>query len=239
MIIQDDKPQDPNSLSPGVGSSYGNGINKLSKYFLNLLLVIIVAFLFGIPIFILNISYYFNYTIEVTTLWMVFIYIYEFFVTSPLQYGVAYVYLKAARDEKPEVKDLTKVLENYWNIVLVNVLVGIIVFVGFLLFIIPGIYFLCKLAFVRYLVVEEKMPALDAINASWKMTDGHAATIFLMGVLAIPISIAGLVLFGIGIILSDMWIETAFASMYHAVSLEKGVYRAGTGQSGQGRGSPI
>jgi hypothetical protein len=239
MIIRDDNQQGPDMLSPGVNSSYGNGMNKLSKYFFNLLLVVIVAFLFGIPIFILNISYYFNYSIEVTMLWMIFIYIYEFLVTAPLQYGVSYVYLKAARDEKPEVKDLTKVLDNYWHIVLANVICGIIVSVGFLLLIIPGIYFLCKLAFVRYLVVEEKMSALDAIDASWKMTDGHADTIFLMGLLAIPIFIAGLVLFGVGVILSNMWVETALASMYHAVSLEKGIYKAGTGQSEQGRGPSV
>ncbi len=49
------------------------------------------------------------------------------------------------------------------------------------------------------------------------MTRGYAVKIFLMGLLAIPIGIAGLICFGVGIIPAIMWIRCAFASMYFAV----------------------
>lgn len=216
MIIQDNTEQNNNEYPPEVGACYSNGLKKLSKYFIEFLLIFIVMIAFGIPTYI--ISWVQGSGEPINFIWMLFGYVYGFLVTGPLEYGVSFAYLKAARGEKPEVKDLAKILENYWNIVIVTILCGIIVFIGFILFIIPGIYFLCKLAFVRYLVVDEKMDALTAIQESWNMTNGHAITIFLMGLLAIPIFVAGILLFGIGVIFSAMWVEAAFASIYHAVS---------------------
>ena len=216
MIIQDTTGPDKNDYPPEAGACYSNGLKKLSKYFVDFLLILIVVIVFGIPTYIL--SWVQGYGDPINVIWMLFGYVYGFLVTGPLEYGVSFAYLKAARGEKPEVKDLTKVLENYWNIVVATILCGVIVFIGFIFLIIPGIYFLCKLAFVRYLVVDEKIDALKAIQESWNMTNGHALTILLMGLLAIPIVIAGILLFGIGVIFSYMWIEAAFASIYHSVS---------------------
>jgi uncharacterized membrane protein len=219
MIIQDNSAQDKNEYPPEVGACYGHGLKKLSKHFIDFLLIFIIMIAFGIPTFI--VSWVQGWGEPLNFAWAFFGYAYSFFITTPLEYGVSYAYLKAARGEKPDVKDLTTVLENYWNIILANLLCGIIIFIGFILFIIPGIYFLCKLAFVRYLVVDEKMDALKAIQESWNMTNGHALTIFLMGLLAIPIFIAGILLFGIGAIFSGMWVEAAFASLYHAASTNR------------------
>ena len=216
MIIQDNTEPDNNEYPPEIGACYSHGLKKLSKYFIDFLLIFIVMIAFGIPTYI--ISWIQGYGEPLNFAWALFGWVYGFLVTGPLEYGVAFAYLKAARGEKPEVKELTKVLENYWNIIIATILFGVIVFIGFILFIIPGIYFLCKLAFVRYLVIDEKMEALTAIQESWKMTNGHALTIFVMGLLAIPIFIAGILLFGIGVIFSTMWVEAAFASLYHAAS---------------------
>ena len=53
------------------------------------------------------------------------------------------------------------------------------------------------------------------------MTGGHAWTVFFIGLLAIPIGIAGLICFGVGVIISIMWVTITFASLYHAVSMSR------------------
>jgi hypothetical protein len=63
------------------------------------------------------------------------------------------------------------------------------------------------------------MDVIGAVKKSWRLTDGHAWKVFLIGLLAIPITIAGLLCFGVGIIVSIMWIRLALASLYHSVSL--------------------
>jgi len=53
------------------------------------------------------------------------------------------------------------------------------------------------------------------------MTNGHAWTVFLIGLLGIPIFIAGLICFLVGAIIAGMWIYMALASLYHAVSAQR------------------
>jgi uncharacterized membrane protein len=144
--------------------------------------------------------------------------VYGILVSGPIDYGMAFAYLKAARGNKIEVSDVFEAFKNYWNAVLASLLVGAIVVIGFVLLIIPGIIFACKLAFTPYLVVDRKMEAIEAIKESWRMTNGHALEVFLIGLLAIPIFIAGLIVFGVGVIISVMWISLALATLYHAVS---------------------
>ena len=136
----------------------------------------------------------------------------------PLEYGISYVHLKAARKEKVAVKDMFAVFNNYWNSVFANLLVAVIVGFGIVLLIIPGIVFACKLCFVPYLIVDKKMEAVDAVKESWKMTGGYSFTIFLIGFLVIFVAILGLIFFGVGIIISIIWIRLAFASVYAKVS---------------------
>jgi len=144
--------------------------------------------------------------------------VYNILVGRPVDYGVSFAHLKAARGEKVEVKDIFAAFDNYWNAVLAGLLVAVIVGIRFVLLIIPGVIFGCKLAFTPYLVVDRKMEVIEAVKESWRMTEGHALTIFLIGLLAIPISIAGLICLGVGIIPAAMWIRLAAASLYYSVS---------------------
>jgi uncharacterized membrane protein len=199
----------PIILKPGVSSSYGSGWRQLWKYFLELLLICIVAFVIGGVGGMISRSGGFAAFISV---------VYGLLLSNPVNYGTSFAYLKAARGDKVEIKDMFAAFQNYWNAVLASLLVGIIVVIGFILIIVPGIIFACKLAFTPYLVVDRKMEVIEAIKTSWRMTNGHAWKIFLMGLLAILICIAGLICFGVGIIIAIMWISLAFASLYHAVS---------------------
>ena len=197
--------------SPGVGSSYANGWGKLWKYFLELFLIGLIGLVIGIP------AGMGGWAQGVAILGFLG-FAYTILVAGPVEYGVAFAYLKAARGDKLEIRDMFEAFRNYWNAVLASLLVGVIVGIGFVLVIIPGIWLACKLAFTPYLVVDRKMTVIEAIKESWRMTNGHAWKVFGMGLLAIPIAIAGLICLVVGIIPAAMWISLAFASLYHAVS---------------------
>ena len=143
-------------------------------------------------------------------------------LSQPIQFGIAYAYLRASRGEKLEIKDMFAFFRNYWNVVLAAFLCNLIIVVGILFLIVPGIILACKLAFVPYLVMDKKIEAIDAIKESWSLTDGYAWKIFLMVLLVFPIIIGGLLCLLFGVIISFIWINLAFASMYHAVRLKKG-----------------
>jgi len=208
--------QNSGVLLPGVGSSYGNGWRQLWKYFLVLLLIgIICVLISSVPsVFSVGQGMGGAGAIVLGILSLA----YGILLTSPIGYGVSFAYLKAARGDTLDVKDMFEVFHNYWNAVLANLLVGVIVVIGSMLLIVPGIIFACKLVFTPYLVVDRKMEVIEAVKESWRMTNGHAWKVFLIGLLSIPIGIAGLICFGVGIIIATMWIGLAFASLYHAVS---------------------
>ena len=193
----------------GVSASYGHGWRQMKRHFGVLLAVTVVILIVG------SVSGFYQESESdyPDVLGMAF----QIFVYGPISYGGFLAFLNAARDSDPRFGDLFAGFGNYVNVVLANVLVWLTIGVGFLLLIIPGIYFTCKLALTPYLVMDRKMPALDAIKESWRLTDGHAWTVFLMGLLAIPIAIAGLICFGVGIIVSIMWISLAFAALYLAI----------------------
>ncbi len=202
------------TLAPEVGSAFGNGWRQLWKYFLELCLIGIISFIIGIP------SGMGGWSQGATAGFLYFLgWLYGFLVVSPVSYGVSFTYLKASRGDSLEIKDMFEAFQTYWNAVLASLLVAVIVIIGFILLIVPGIVFACKLAFTPYLVIDRKMGVIEAVKGSWSMTGGHTWKVFLIGLLGFPICIVGLMCFGVGIIVSIMWITMAFASLYHAVSL--------------------
>jgi hypothetical protein len=221
------------SLLPGAFECYGHGWRQLWKNFLELFVIFLIfnftsqfVGIFFIPIYFM--AFFENHSDFVIfliffiaiagTLSMAFM----FFALKPMQFGVYYLNLKASRGEKFEIKELFSPFKDYWNVVFAGFLTTIIVGFGTLFLIIPGIILACKLIFVPYIVMDKKMTATDAIRESWNMTDGHAWTVFGMGLLAGPIVLAGYICLFVGVIISIMWIYIAFASLYHAVRLEKG-----------------
>ncbi len=203
---------------PGVGTSYDNAWRRLWKCFVELLLLIVIYIVISIPS---GVGGWFPNSSASPALGF-FTFLYSVFVMAPVGYGVAFASLKAARGEKPEVADMFEGFKTYWNVVAAGLLVSVIVVVGLVLLIVPGIIFACKLAFVPYLVMDRKMEATEAIRTSWNVTNGRAGIIFLMGLLAIPIFIAGAICFGVGVIISAMWVSLAFASYYQSVSAPGG-----------------
>lgn len=205
------------NFEPLVGDCYGHGWKMIWKNFLELFLIGLIMVLFSIPINGFALLGGENFLYNNVTLFVLPVLLYGLLVLAPMSWGVYYAFLKAVRGEKVEIKDLFVGFQNYANVILAYLLMNFIIGIGIALLIIPGIVFACKLAFVPYLVTDKKMSAMDALKTSWSMTEGYAMNIFLIGLLAIFISIGGMIVFFVGIIIAAMWIYAALASMFYAV----------------------
>lgn len=216
---------------PTISESLGNGWFVMKKYFLWLLLVVIICSLFNSPA---KFGYNFNSSDKFTSnpfhgfpeliglaLLGVFVAMLVFFLVKPvISYGAKLIYLKCTRDIDPDLKDLFLGFQrNYFDIVLANLLVFIIVAFGCVFLIIPGIIFACRLAFVPYLVMDKKLDPVKAVEESWRLTKGYGWTIFGLALMAIPIVIAGLICLIVGIFPAIILINSSFASLYQAVSI--------------------
>lgn len=208
---------------PKTGPSYSKGWDVMWATFIELLVISIVYAFINIPTGMIRVE---AHDFEWYFLPIIFFGIaYGIFIAGPIGYSVQWVYLKAVRKEKINIKDMFAVFErNYWNAVVAGLVTGVIIVFGLFMLIVPGIIFACRLAFVPYLVIDQKMDVMDALKTSWEMTKGHGWSIFFIGLLAIPIVIAGLIMLIFGVFISAIWISCAFAVIYHAVCLKKGQY---------------
>ena len=204
------------------GDNYGKGWNLIFTTFIELLVVTLVYAVIQIPTGGIQIKPddFEWYLVPIVMLAIG----YGIFISGPIGYSVSWVFLKAVRREKIEIKDMFAVFDrNYWNAVIAGLVTTIIIVIGIFMLIVPGIYFACRLAFVPYLIMDEKMEAMEALKASWAMTKGHGWTVFFMGLLAFFIVIAGLIVLIFGVLISAMWISAAFAVLYHSVYLKSGI----------------
>ena len=203
-----------------VGNCYGLGWDIIFKTFIELLVITIVAAVIGIPSgagFQIKVDEFHPLLIVAGMFAMA----YGVFLSGPIGYSIDWVFLKVVRKEKIEIKDMFSVFErNYWNAVLAGIITMVIIIVGLIMLIVPGIIFACRLAFVPYLVIDRKMEAMEALKVSWDMTRGHGWKVFLIALLGILIVIAGLLVLIVGVLISIMWISTAYAVLYHQVSSE-------------------
>ena len=211
-----------NDFIPEASKSYSTGWKVMGNYFMELLVIGIIYSILSGPMSVIQIGDggFEWYMVPLILFGM----LYGIFVAGPISYGADWVFLKAVRGERVEIKDMFSVFQgNYWNAVVANVVVAVIVGMGFVMLIVPGIIFACRLAFVPYLVVDKQMDVMEALRVSWNMTRGYGGQIFLMGLMAFFIAIGGLLLLIVGIFISIMWIKTSFAAMYYAVEQKDGI----------------
>lgn len=216
-IQNNERPNQSPLPEPRVSGVYGHGWQTMKKYFPELLLVMIVQMLLSAPMGFTGIIFGIDDSEPMTVGF--FNFIYAILIVMPVSFGASWVYLKASRGDSFRVQDIFFAYQSFGQILLANILIGLIVGAGFILLIVPGIIFACKLAFVPYLVMDEKMEAVDAIRKSWNMTRGHTGTIFLMGLMGFLIALGGLICFVIGIFPASIWISLAFATIYMAVAV--------------------
>lgn len=135
-----------------------------------------------------------------------------------INYGADLIFLQGVRGDRVEIKRIFDGFGNYVNIILANLLVFGLFFIGLVVFIVPGIYVACRLAFTSYLVMDEGLDPVAAVEASWRMTKGHVWKIFLLALLCVLIFIGGLVLLLVGLFPAVMWAKASFAALYLSIS---------------------
>jgi energy-converting hydrogenase Eha subunit A len=198
-------------LEPTAGSAYGYGWQKMKENFTNLLVIVIILMVAQSVSGAANSNDpSFSEGSLSFLIWLL--------ITGPVLFGCEWVFLKAVRGNDYEIKDAFSAFnKDFFEVMLANLIVTVIIIVGFIFLIVPGIIFAIKLSFVPYLVMDKQMKAMDAIKKSWEMTTGYGAQIFFIGLLSIFIVIGGLLLFIVGIFPAIMWIKSTMASFYYSV----------------------
>jgi len=92
--------------------------------------------------------------------------------------GLTSILLKISKGERPGFSEFTNNRAAYGSFLMANILVFLAITIGTSFLIVPGIIVGCKLAFTPLLVLDKGMGPIEAMQESWKMTEGQGWKIF-------------------------------------------------------------
>ena len=137
--------------------------------------------------------------------------------SSFVDMGATAIALKAEHDvAAPHVSDMWRP-ELFWKYLFANILVGILVGVGFLLLIVPGVVLAIVLVFVKFLVVDRGLWPIEAMRESARITREHRLDLFLMVLVGIILNIVGMIALLVGLLVTIPVTMLAFAHAYRTL----------------------
>ncbi|MDO4743103.1 MAG: DUF975 family protein [bacterium] len=139
-------------------------------------------------------------------------------VTPAFALSLTRVYLMVIRGEKPEAKDSFCGFDDFWSAFKVTFLIGWFTFLWSMLFVIPGIIKSYSYSMSMYVLAENKgKPALECIEESKTMTNGHKGELFVLDLSFIGWILLGIITIGIAYIWVVPYMEATYANAYQSL----------------------
>lgn len=107
-------------------------------------------------------------------------------------------------DGKPvEIKDLFWFnFRSLLNFFVASLMYGVIVLVGFLLLIVPGIIFALMFSQYTFLIAEKGLGPIEALKESRRLTSGQKGRLFIWGFVEFLVLLGGLLLLFVGLVIA-------------------------------------
>ena len=139
-------------------------------------------------------------------------------ITPAMSLSLVRVYLMVIKGQTPEVKDAFCGFDDFFSAFKVSCLTGIFTFLWSLLFVIPGIIKAISYSMSMFILAENKgKSAMECINESKAITDGHKMELFLLGLSFMGWILLTVVTCGIAYIWVGPYMSAAFANAYRSL----------------------
>jgi len=138
-----------------------------------------------------------------------------FIFTGPLDVAAACFFIKIALNRPASVNDFFSGLTYFVKAFLVTALAGVLVAIGFVLFIVPGVILSCMFALTSFIVAQNpQIGVIDAIKLSHRLTNGHKFDIFITYLTFLGWLLLGALTLGLADLYVFPYVRTTFANMY-------------------------
>ncbi len=143
-----------------------------------------------------------------------FFYSIVFVVSSLVSLGLVKISLNFIDGLKSEIKDVFSQSHLIFDYLVGYLIYLSIIFIGFIFLIIPGFYFMVRLSFFDYLIVDKKMKPVESLKTSWAITNGSFLNLVLFGSVIFLINVIGAMLLFVGLFISVPIAMIASAFVY-------------------------
>lgn len=121
---------------------------------------------------------------------------------GPVITGYFIVIHRIRQDRSVEIDGFFKSFDRFVPLLILNLLIAVIVFLGLLLLILPGIYFAVSYLFAYFFVWFYDVEPTEAVRLSRKMVSGNFTQVFLLCLVLLGINLLGAMAFGIGLLVT-------------------------------------
>ncbi len=121
---------------------------------------------------------------------------------GPVIAGYYIVIRQLRQQQAAEVGDFFRGFDKFVPLLILNLLMSLLIFLGFLLLIIPGIYLSISYLFSHFFVWFYDVEPSEAIRMSRKMVSGNFMQIFWLCMILAGINMLGVLAFGVGLLVT-------------------------------------
>ena len=133
----------------------------------------------------------------------------------PLGIGTTAFFISLIENENFEAKDIFKYYHDFVKIIGVTVLMGLIVMLGYICFIIPGIILTLSYSLVPIILIKKpELGIVETLKYSREKMQGHKLDAFVLGLSFIGWAILGTLTFGILYIWLYPYMQLTFTKFY-------------------------
>ena len=145
------------------------------------------------------------------------------FVTPPIGVGLALFFLNLHDGNKLEINTIFNPFKDVWlNSVLAYFMMIVIILLGFILFIIPGVIATLMFSQVLYIIAEDnKIDPYNALVKSKKMMEGNKWKLFKIMLIILLLAIVCILTLGIGFIWLAPYQNAVYAKFYNVIKQGK------------------
>jgi len=155
-------------------------------------------------------------------------------VQSFFQVGLIRISLGVARGRTPTFGELFGGGDRFVPVLVALFLLCIGVFLGLVLLVVPGVILALGLSLANYFIVDQEMGPIDALQESWRATDGQKAKLFALGFVAAFIILGAAAFCCLPVLAAIPLVQLAFTVVYLRITGRGGASPAPAGGGGYG-----
>jgi len=121
---------------------------------------------------------------------------------GPMVAGYYIVAQRIRQNRDIEISDFFKSFDRFVPLLILNLLISLLVFLGLILLVLPGIYLAISYLFAHFFVWYYDVEPSEALRMSRRTVSGNFGQILLLSLILGGINLLGLLAFGVGILLS-------------------------------------
>ena len=135
-------------------------------------------------------------------------------ITIILKIGLTKIALSFCDERKSNITVLFDGLNGFWRYVATGILYALIILIGYILLILPGIILTIKFGLCFYFVVDKGLGPINALKASSRATMGAKTQLFCFSIICVLLNFLGVMCFIIGIFATYPSVLVARALVY-------------------------